>query len=50
MLNALQNRTNLLPLSEALMSSTPAITAGWFATMPTLRPLMRANPTTMFIA
>src|SRR5437773_1709824 len=37
-LNASQNRMNRAPLSEALISSTPASTAGWFATTPTGRP------------
>ena len=32
------------------MSSVPAITFGWFAMMPTVRPSNRANPITMFIA
>src|SRR5213596_1312599 len=44
-LNASQNRMNRAPLSDALISSTPASTAGWFATRPTGRPPSRANPT-----
>jgi hypothetical protein len=36
MLNASQNLTNRAALIEALMSRTPARTAGWFATIPTL--------------
>ncbi len=50
MLKALQKRMNLLALSEELMSSTPAITCGWFATMPTERPLTRPKPITMLVA
>jgi len=49
-LKALQNRTNHEPLSEALMSSTPDITLGWLAMMPTVRPVMRPKPITMFCA
>ena len=36
MLNASQKRMKRAALSDALMSSTPASTAGWFATIPTL--------------
>ena len=36
--------------TDAMMSRTPARTAGWFATMPTGRPLSRANPTMMLSA
>ncbi len=50
MLNASQNRTNRAPFTDASMSSVPASTAGWFATMPTGRPSSRANPTTMLRA
>ncbi len=50
MLKQSQKRTNRAPLSEALMSSTPASTAGWLATMPTGCPASRANPTTRFLA
>ena len=32
------------------MSSTPASTIGWLATMPIVRPSMRAKPMTMFLA
>ena len=35
MLKASQNRTKRAPLSEALMSSAPAMTFGWLATTPT---------------
>jgi hypothetical protein len=48
MLNALQNRMNRLALTEALMSMAPDNTDGWLAMMPMLRPVRRANPTTMF--
>src|SRR6266480_4960901 len=37
MLNASQNRTNRAPFTEASISSVPASTAGWFATIPTVR-------------
>ena len=50
MLKALQNRMNRAALSEALMSRTPDSTIGWLAMTPTVRPRMRAKPTTMFIA
>ena len=50
MLNALQKRMNLLPLSEESMSRTPDMTLGWFAMMPIERPLIRAKPTTMLRA
>src|SRR2546422_155371 len=50
MLNASQNRMNRAPLSEALISSTPASAAGWFATTPTGRPPRRAKPTSRFPA
>ena len=36
--------------TDASMSSEPASTAGWLATMPTGRPPSRAKPTTMFFA
>ena len=50
MLKASQKRTKRAALREALMSSTPASTSGWFATIPTLRPFMCAKPTMMFLA
>ena len=50
MLNASQKRTKRAALREAFMSSTPARIFGWFATMPTERPFMCANPTMMFFA
>jgi hypothetical protein len=37
-------------LARGVLSSTPASTIGWLATMPTVRPSMRAKPTTMFFA
>jgi hypothetical protein len=42
---ASQKRTKRAALSEASMSSTPASTAGWLATMPTLCPPRCAKPT-----
>ena len=50
MLNASQKRTKRAPFTDASMSSVPASTAGWLATMPTGRPSSRAKPTTMFFA
>ena len=50
MLKASQKRTNLAPFTDALMSRHPAATFGWLATMPTVRPFMRAYPTMMFFA
>ena len=47
MLKASQKRTKRAPFTEASMSRQPARTAGWLATMPTLRPPKRAKPTTM---
>ena len=41
---------NRAAFSEALMSRQPANWVGWLATMPTARPSMRPNPTTMFCA
>jgi hypothetical protein len=32
------------------MSSTPASTCGWLATMPTVSPSIRAKPVMMFLA
>ncbi len=50
MLKASQKRTKREAFSLASMSSVPAITFGWFATMPIVRPSRRAKPVTMFIA
>ena len=50
MLNASQKRTNLAAFLDELLSSTPARTFGWLATIPTDCPLKRAKPTTMFLA
>ncbi len=50
MLNASQKRTKRAALRDESMSSTPASTSGWFATMPMERPFIRAKPTTMFCA
>jgi len=47
-LKASQKRMKRAAFSLAVISSTPASTAGWLATMPTLCPPSRANPTTMF--
>ena len=47
---ASQVRTNRAALTDASMSSAPARTAGCCATIPTLRPPSRANPTMMFCA
>jgi hypothetical protein len=49
MLKQSQKRTKRAALSLALMSSTPASTIGWLATMPP-RGHQRAKPTTMFSA
>src|SRR5437867_4361450 len=50
MLKQSQNRTNLAALIDALMSSVPAWTFGWFPTTPTGRPSRRAKPMTIFWA
>ena len=50
MLKQSQKRTKRAAFIDEWMSSTPASTAGWFATTPTTRPPMRAKPTTMFCA
>ena len=50
MLNASQNLTNRAPFTEELMSRQPAFWLGWFPTTPTVRPFIRAKPTTMFLA
>ena len=44
MLNASQKRTKRAALIDASMSSTPASTGGWLATMPTGAPASRAKP------
>ncbi len=49
-MKASQKRTKRAALTEASMSRHPARTAGWLATIPTLRPPNRPNPTTMFWA
>ncbi len=49
-MKASQKRTKRAALREASMSSTPARTCGWLATMPTVSPSMRAKPTMMFLA
>src|ERR1035437_7623077 len=49
-LKASQKRMNRAAFTLALMSSTPARTAGWLATMPTLCPPRWAKPTMMFAA
>lgn len=50
MLKQSQVRTKRAAFSEALMSRQPANCVGWLATIPTGRPSMRPNPTTMFCA
>ena len=47
MLKASQKRMKRVALSEALMSRQPAMTCGWLAMMPTVRPLSRAKQTMM---
>ena len=49
-LKASHVRTNRAPFSEASMLRTPASIWGWFPTMPTARPSIRANPQTRFMA
>ncbi|MCY1186417.1 hypothetical protein D9M73_272890 [compost metagenome] len=49
-LKASQKRTKRAALIELLMSRHPANTSGWFATMPTDWPSMRAKPMMMFFA
>ncbi len=49
-LNASQNLINLAPLTEALISKTPANIEGWFATIPTEMPPILPNPTIKFSA
>ncbi len=48
MLKALQKRMKRLDFVAALMSRTPDSTDDWLAMTPTVRPRMRAKPTTMF--
>jgi hypothetical protein len=50
MLKQSQKRTKRAAFTLAEMSSTPASTDGWLATIPTERPFSRANPTTMLRA
>ena len=45
-----QKRTKRAALTELAMSRQPASTIGWLATMPTVRPSMRAKPMTMLRA
>ena len=45
-----QKRTKRAPLRDASLSSTPARNIGWLATMPMVRPSMRAKPVTMLRA
>ena len=47
---ASQKRMKRAAFSLALISSTPARTTGWLATMPTLCPPRRAKPTTILAA
>ena len=48
--NASQNRTKRAPFTDELISKQPAATFGWLATMPTVCPFIRPNPTMMFLA
>ena len=50
MLKASQKRTKRAALRLKSMSSTPASTCGWLATMPTGSPSMRPKPVMMFLA
>ena len=50
MLKRSQKRTKRAPLSDELMSSTPASAPGFCATIPTGRPASRAKPTMMLRA
>ena len=45
-----QKRINRAALSEESISSPPAKTFGWLQTSPTTSPLIRAKPTTIFLA
>src|SRR3990172_1890407 len=44
MLKALQSQTNRAPLSAESPKSTPPLTFGWLATIPSTRPSRRARP------
>ena len=48
MLYASQVRTKRAALTDASMSSTPAIARGWLPTTPTVQPFSRAKPQMMF--
>ena len=50
MSKASQKRTNRAALRLESMSSTPASTWGWLATMPTVWPSSRPKPQMMFLA
>ena len=50
MLKASQKRTKRAAFFDESMSRQPARTIGWFATMPTVAPCMRAKPVTMLAA
>src|SRR2546428_13847169 len=50
MLKASQNLTNRAALTDESMSRVPALTLGWFATIPIEYPLSLASPMTMFWA
>ena len=45
MLKALQSQMKRAALSAESGKSTPPLTFGWFATIPTTRPASRARPT-----
>ena len=49
-LNESQNRMKRAALFDESMSSAPASTIGWFATIPTTFPFSLPKPTTMFAA
>jgi hypothetical protein len=48
--NASQNRTNRAAFRDESISSTPASTCGWLATIPTVAPSIRPKPQMMFLA
>ncbi len=50
MSKASQKRTKRAAFLLESMSSTPASTCGWLATIPTVFPAIRAKPVTMFLA
>ena len=50
MSKASQKRTKRAAFFDDLMSSTPASTIGWLATMPTVRPSIRPKPVMMLAA